>query len=206
MMDRFHARPELEGGLRFTRARAVQKSRGVNAGQMRAAGMTTRRSENDDQRRPRKSAAVAAVKIIDVQDRCRADQQGLLAATLVEEPVSEDMAAVQIGGELNFIDRHEIKIEVARHRLHRRDVIARPFWLDFLLPGNEGDGLGASFLDDAIEYLAREQSKRQSDRAAFMRQHALDGVMRLTGIGWPEHGGDAFVRIVSLRELAECRG
>jgi hypothetical protein len=26
MMDRFHARPELEGGLRFTRARAVQKS------------------------------------------------------------------------------------------------------------------------------------------------------------------------------------
>ena len=101
--------------------------------------------------------------------RGRADQKGFLTAALVEEPVSKDVASVQIGGELNFIHRHEIKIEVARHRLHCRDVIARPFWLDLFLSGNEGDGLGASFLDHAIEDLARKQSKRQSDHAGLMR-------------------------------------
>ena len=56
-----------------------------------------------------------------------ADQQRLLAPAPVEQPVGEDMAAVEIGGELDFVDRDESKVEVARHRLDGRNPVARRF-------------------------------------------------------------------------------
>ena len=49
-----------------------------------------------------------------------ADQQRLLAAALVEEAVGEDVAAVEVGGELDLVDGDEGDIEVARHRLDGR--------------------------------------------------------------------------------------
>ena len=51
--------------------------------------------------------------------------------------------------------------------------------------------LGADAIDALVVDLAREQAQRQADHAARMRQHALDGEMRLAGIGRPEHRGDA---------------
>ena len=44
----------------------------------------------------------------------------------VQQPVGEDMAAIEIGGELDFVDRRrKSTIEVARHGLDGRDPIAR---------------------------------------------------------------------------------
>ena len=38
--------------------------------------------------------------------------------------------------------------------------------------------------------LTRQQPQRQSDHAAGMRQHALDGEMGLSGVGGTEHRRD----------------
>ena len=68
-----------------------------------------------------------------------ADQQRLVAAAQVEQPVGEDVAAVEIGGELDLVDGDEGDVEVARHRLDGRDPVARPVRLDLLLAGDERD-------------------------------------------------------------------
>ena len=44
---------------------------------------------------------------------------------------------------------------------------------------------------DLVVDLARQEPQRQADDAGRMRQHALDGEMRLAGVGGTEHGGDA---------------
>ena len=120
-----------------------------------------------------------------------ADQQRFLAAALVEEPVGEDVAAVEIGGELDLVDGDEGEVEVARHRLDGRDPVARPVRLDLLLAGDERDVGGAGLVDDPLVDLAREEPQRQADHAALVAEHALDGEMGLAGIGRPEHSGDA---------------
>ncbi len=120
-----------------------------------------------------------------------ADQQRLLAAAPVQQPIGENMAAIEIGGELDFVDGDEGKRPVARHRLDRGDPIARRFGLDFLFAGDEGDGLGSDPRDDAIIDLARQKPQRQPDHAGLMREHALDRIMRLAGIGRPEHDAHA---------------
>ena len=43
--------------------------------------------------------------------------QRLLAAAPVEHAVGEDVAALEIGGELDFVDGEEGDVEIARHRL-----------------------------------------------------------------------------------------
>ena len=121
----------------------------------------------------------------------RADQQRLLAPALVQEAVGEDVAAVEVGGELDLVDGDEGEVEVARHRLDGGDPVARPVRLDLLLAGDESDVVRARLLDDALIDLAREQPQRQADHAALVAEHALDGEMGLAGIGRPEHGGDA---------------
>ena len=109
----------------------------------------------------------------------------------LQHAVGEDVAALEIGGELDLVDRHERHVEIARHRLDRGDPEARAGRLDLLLAGDERDLLGADALDALVVDLAREQAQRQPDHAARMRQHALDREMRLAGIGRPEHRGDA---------------
>src|SRR5262249_13214072 len=74
--------------------------------------------------------------------RTGADQHGLGPAAPVQQPVGEDMAAVEIGAELDLVDRHEIDLEIARHRLDRADPEARPLGLYLLLAGDERDRVG----------------------------------------------------------------
>ena len=120
-----------------------------------------------------------------------AEQQRLLAAAPVEHAVGEDVAALEIGGELDLVDGHERHVEVARHRLDRGDPEARIRRLDLLLAGDQRDLVGAHALHALVVDLAREQPQRQPDDAGRMGQHALDGEMGLAGIGRAEHGGDA---------------
>ena len=49
-----------------------------------------------------------------------AEHQRLLAAAPVEHAVGEDMAALEIGAELDLVDGDERDVEIARHRLDGR--------------------------------------------------------------------------------------
>ena len=110
---------------------------------------------------------------------------------LVEQAVGEDVAAVEVGGELDLVDGDEGDVEVPRHRLDGRDPVARPVRLDLLLAGDEGDVVGAGPLDDAAVDLPREKPQRQPDHSALVAEHALDGEMGLARVRRTEHRGNA---------------
>jgi methionine aminopeptidase len=55
----------------------------------------------------------------------RAEQQRLLPAAQMQDAVGEDMAALEIAGELHLVDGDEGGIRLARHGLDRADRIAR---------------------------------------------------------------------------------
>ena len=123
--------------------------------------------------------------------RLGAQHQRLLAPAAIEHAVGEDMAALEVGAQLHLVDRHEGDIEIARHRLDGGDPEARIGRLDLLLAGHQRDRLGAHPLHHLVVDLARQQPQRQPDDPGGMGQHALDGEMRLAGIGRPENRGDA---------------
>ncbi len=55
--------------------------------------------------------------------RLRAEHQRLLASAAVEHAVGEDMAALEVGGELHLVDGEEGDVEVTRHGLDGGDPI-----------------------------------------------------------------------------------
>ena len=118
-------------------------------------------------------------------------QQRLVAAAAMQDAVGEDMPALEIGRDLDFIDGQETHVEIARHRLDGGDPVARVLRLDLLLAGDERDAVCARAIRDLVVDLARQQPQRQADHAGGMPQHPLDRQMRLAGVGRPEHGGDA---------------
>ena len=63
-------------------------------------------------------------------------------------------------------------------------------WDDLLFPGDQRDLTRTFDGDDAIVHFARQQSKRKAHHPAGMTAHALDGQMRLAGIGGTQHGCD----------------
>src|SRR5205823_12024863 len=70
----------------------------------------------------------------------RPEHQRLLAAATVKHAVGEDMAALEISGELHLVDGKERDIELARHRLNRANPITRVGRLDLFLTGDERHG------------------------------------------------------------------
>ncbi len=123
--------------------------------------------------------------------RARADQQCFLAAAPAQQPVSENMAAIEVGGELNFIDGEEIHGHVARHRLDGADPVGWRARFDLLLASNQSDVGCADLFDDPRVDFARQQAQRQTDQPAGEGQHPLNSVMSLAGVGRPEHRRDA---------------
>ncbi len=120
-----------------------------------------------------------------------AEHQRLLAAPPVQHAIGEDVAALKIRRKLDLVDGEEGDIEVARHRFDGGNPIARIWRLDLLLAGDERHGVGADPLTRTIVDFARQEPQRQADHARRVRQHPLDGEMRLAGICRPEHGSDA---------------
>ena len=118
-------------------------------------------------------------------------QQRLVAAAAMQDAVGEDVAALEIGRDLDFIDGEKRHVEIPRHRLDGGDPVARVLRLDLLLAGDQRDRLDARAIGDLVVDLARQQPQRQADHAGGMRQHPLDRQMGLAGVGRPEHGGDA---------------
>ena len=85
----------------------------------------------------------------DAAHRRGAEEQRLLAAAQVEHPVGEDMAALEIAGELHLVDRDEGRVGLARHRLDGGDPVARLRREDLLLAGDERHLVGADARGDA---------------------------------------------------------
>jgi hypothetical protein len=101
------------------------------------------------------------------------------------------MPALQIGGDLDFVDREKRHVEIPRHGFHGGNPEPRLWWLYLFLAGDQRNGIDAGAIGDLVVDLARQQPQRQPDHARGMRQHPLDRQMGLAGIGRPEHGGDA---------------
>ena len=88
-----------------------------------------------------------------------AQQQGLLAASRVEQPVSENMAAFPVSGELRLVQRHKCSAApIARHGLCGATQIACAFRLDPFLAGDQRHFAGRFDRADPLVYLAREQA------------------------------------------------
>ena len=62
---------------------------------------------------------------------------------------------------------------------------------DLLFPRHQCDVRRALGSDDAVIDLARQKPQRQANHALAMRQHPLNGVMRLASVGGAQNGGDA---------------
>ena len=139
------------------------------------------------QARPRHDRNAPQQPLQDAAHGGGAEQQRLLAAAQMQDAVGEDVAALEIAGELHLVDRDEGGVGLARHRLDRADRIARAGRHDLLLAGDQRHLVRADLLADARIDLARQQPQRQADDAALMRHHALDGEMRLAGVGRPEN-------------------
>ena len=118
-------------------------------------------------------------------------QQRLVAAAAVQDAIGEDMPAFEIGRDLDFIDREERDVDIARHRLDGGHPVARVLRLDLLLAGDQRDALGAGAIGDLVVDLARQQPQRQADDPGRMPQHPLDRQMGLAGVGRPQHRGNA---------------
>ena len=57
----------------------------------------------------------------------------------MQQPVGEDVAALGVGAELDFVDREKLDLAVERHRLDRADEILRIGGDDLFLAGDERD-------------------------------------------------------------------
>ena len=57
-------------------------------------------------------------------------------AALAQDAVGEDVAALEIGSDLDLVDGHERDVEIARHRLNSRHPIGRGGRSNFFLARN----------------------------------------------------------------------
>jgi hypothetical protein len=67
-----------------------------------------------------------------------AEKHCFLAAAAMEDAVGENMTALEIGGELNFIDRQKRDIDIGGHSFDRADPEARAGGNYLFLAGDEG--------------------------------------------------------------------
>jgi len=117
-----------------------------------------------------------------------AEEQGLETAAGVQQAVGENVAALGITAQLDFIDAQEIDLSFQRHGLDRADEIGRQARNDLFLAGDQGHGVDALERHNALVDFARQQAQGQAHHAGGIAAHALDGIVGLAGIGGAEHG------------------
>ena len=86
----------------------------------------------------------------------RAEQQRFVAAAPIEDAVGEDVPAIEIGCDLDFVDREERHVDIPRHCLHGGNPEPGAFRLDLLFAGDQRDGIDAGPIGDLVVDLARE--------------------------------------------------
>ena len=72
--------------------------------------------------------------------------------------MGEDVSALGVGGQLNFVDRQEFDIPRQRHRLDGANEIVRTRRYDLLFAGDQRDRAFATGLDDPVIDFTRQQT------------------------------------------------
>ena len=120
--------------------------------------------------------------------RIGAEQKGLVVAAHVQDTVREDVPAVIIFGELDFVDGDKVRPHIGRHRFRSADEIARRRRTDAFFAGQQR-GIGVALRGHhPVVHFARQQAQRQADHARAVREHSLDRIVGLAGIGGAENG------------------
>ncbi len=122
-----------------------------------------------------------------VAHRLSAEKQRFAHTARVEETIGENVTAIGVGRELNFVDRQKIHLHVARHRLDRADIVAGTLRLDLLFAGYECHVSRPDPGDDLIVDFTRQEPQRQSYQPAFMPEHSLDREVCLACIRRSQH-------------------
>ena len=120
-----------------------------------------------------------------------AHEKGLVKSACAQKTVSKDVAAFGIGAQLDFVDSQEIYAHAFGHRFDRADPVLRSFRNDPFFAGDQGDDGWSANGDDPIINFARQKAERQADYPGAMPEHALDSIVRFTGIGWAEDRDNA---------------
>ena len=118
-------------------------------------------------------------------------EHGLDFAAGMQQAIGEDMTALGVGSQLDFIDRQKFHVVVERHRLDGANEIAGVRWKDFFLAGDQCHGRAALLGDHSVIVLARQKAQWKTNHAAGVAQHALDRQIRFAGVGRPKHGRHA---------------
>ena len=119
-----------------------------------------------------------------------AEKHGFLGAPPVQNPVGENVAALEICAKLNLVDGEKRHLDVGRHGLDGCHPIARGSGDDFFLAGHQGHGVVTGPQPHPVIDFAGQKPERQADHAAAMGQHALHRQMGFAGIGGAQYGGD----------------
>ncbi len=118
-------------------------------------------------------------------------KQRLFPPAQMQDAVCEDMPTLEIGSQLHLVDRHECSARLPRHGFDGADGKARAGRSNLLLARDQRNMGNPDLLNDPRIDLAREKTQRQADHATAVRNHALDGIMGLSGVRGAENGGDA---------------
>ena len=183
------AADQLGDGIDLVGGEGDDRGTPRQAGQLLRAGIGQMR-----QPRPRHHRDALQQALQDAVHGGRTQQQRFLAAAQMQDAVGEDVAALEVAGELHLVDGDEGGVGLTRHGLDGADRIFRARRLDLLLAGDQRDLVGADLFANARVDLTRQQPERQADDAGFVRHHALDGEMGLAGVGRPKHGGHVAAR------------
>jgi hypothetical protein len=127
-------------------------------------------------------------------NRQRAQKQCFLASAQGQDPVGKHMPAFKVAGDLYLVYGNKCRISLLRHRFDGAHRVARTRRRDLLLAGDKRHMLNADLVDHAAIDFPRQKPQRQPDHARRVRCHPLDGVMRLAGVGRPQHRRDAAAR------------
>ncbi len=127
--------------------------------------------------------------------RIRAQQHRLMPPTRPENTIREDVTTIRVLRELYLVDGDKVRaltpIHAAhRHRLDRAGEIPRRLRPDAFLARDQRASLRALHLHHPVIDLARQQAQRQPDHPRPMRQHPLDGEVRLAGVRRTQNGPD----------------
>src|SRR5262249_41936635 len=83
-----------------------------------------------------------------------AKHQSLFTRTGIEHAIGENMATLEIRSKLDFIDREESDVEIARHRLHGAYPESRIRRFDLFLAGDQRDRVLSDTIDNLVVDLA----------------------------------------------------
>ena len=133
--------------------------------------------------------------------RIRTQKQGFVQTARIQQPVGEDMPALGIRTELNFIDRKKIRPKAHRHRLNGAHPVLHPFGDDTLLPSHKRHNGWPTHLDDPVIDFARQQTQGQADHTGAIGQHPLDGVVGFSGVCRAQNSRDLPARSAAVHAV-----